>query len=383
MVLFHLSDLHIGKRLHDYDMSMDQVHILNQILEMIHKRKPQAVLIAGDIYDKSIPSGEAVAVFDDFLTSLTDGGNGPEVFIISGNHDSPERLSFASRILKKNHIHLVTRLTQREIHPVTLTDAYGDVNFYLMPFLKPSHIQHLYEEKIATYSEAVKTVVSHMNLDSSCRNVLISHQFFINGTQNPEFSDSESITVGGLDQVETSLVSDFDYVALGHIHKPQSIGKENIRYSGTPLKYSVSETHHEKSVTMVTLEEKGNQRIELLPLTPRLDVRKLQGTLALLTSPEVVADADCMDYVSVVLTDENEDPMARQKLRNCYPNMLEWRYDNEKSRYQVQDFEVRDVGKPVLDHFRDFFREMNGVSLSEEQESMMEQVISRTEVGTQ
>ena len=262
MKLIHLSDLHLGKRLNEFSLGEDQEYILNQILKIVKEEQPDAVVIAGDVYDKAIPSVEAVSMFDEFLVRLA--GLRKHIFVISGNHDSPERIAFGSRLLEETGIHL-SPVYGGSVEPVTLEDEFGPVDFYLLPFVKPIHVRRFYpEDPTDTYTQALSTAVAHMNLDEHRRNVLVTHQFVTGASR----SDSEEISVGGADNVDSAVFDHFDYVALGHIHSPQHCGSEKIRYCGTPLKYSFSEAKDTKSVTVAELKEKGNLTIRTVPLKP-------------------------------------------------------------------------------------------------------------------
>lgn len=281
MKLIHLSDLHIGKRVLEVSMIEDQEYILTQILRIIDDCCPDAVMISGDVYDKSIPSAEAVTLFDDFLCRLSK--RRIPTFIISGNHDSPERLAFGGRLLERSGIY-ISPVYDGNIRPVTLQDSSGEVDFWLLPFVKPGHVKRFYpDEEIGSYTDAVRVATQKMPIDRNKRNVLLTHQF-VTGAATCE---SEELSVGGSDNVDASVFEGFDYVALGHIHGPQNIGSSRIRYCGTPLKYSFSEAEHLKSVTLVKLEGKGQLELQVLPLTPKRDLRQLRGTFAQLTDPEL------------------------------------------------------------------------------------------------
>lgn len=378
MKLFHLSDLHIGKQLHGFSLIEDQRYILNQILELIDERRPDLVLIAGDIYDKSAPSAESVAVLDDFLTGLAKMENGPVICMISGNHDSQERLAFGSRLFSEHKIYIVGNAPGREaaeIQKISLEDEQGEVSVYLLPFFRPSFVREIPGfEDVKSYEEAMERLIVQAKPDFTKRNILLCHQFFTSGGKCPDRSDSETVQVGGQDNIDSGVVSDFDYVAAGHIHRPQNIG-QNIRYCGSPLKYSVSEAGWEKSVTEITLEEKGTYSMELIPLIPLHDVRKIQGTLEELTSPLVLALADPEDYVSVVLTDEEELYEPGQALARIYPRMLEWKVENSRTLYEMQDFPVKEEKKSVLELFGDFYEQMRGVAMNEKERAVMEKVV--------
>lgn len=375
MKLFHLSDLHIGKQLHGFSLIEDQVHILEEILQMIRERKPEVVMIAGDIYDKSMPSGEAVEVFDNFLTSLAGLSGGPEILIVSGNHDSQARLSFGSRLFSKNRIHIAGSAPGRDmpdVQKITCEDTEGEVNFYLLPFLRPSFVREIEGmEQVKTYEDALRAVVERMNPDFTVRNVLICHQFFTWHGNGPERSDSETVSVGGQDNIDVSVVEGFDYVAAGHIHGPQSIGRPHVRYCGSPLKYSVSEAGQEKSVTEVYLGKKGEVFIQKIPLVPLRDVRKICGTLETLTSEKTLSDADPKDYVSVVLTDEEDRYEPGKLLGRFYPNMLEWRVENSRTRRELSEPAAWEEKKTPMELFADFYEQMQGCGMNEKQKDLM------------
>lgn len=377
MKFFHLSDLHIGKQLHGFSLIEDQRYVLHQILKWIEERKPDGILVAGDIYDKSVPSAEAVAVFDDFLTKLAELEDGPVVCMISGNHDSGDRLSYGSSLFARHKIHIVGNAPgneQTEVKKIEFQDTDGSVFVYLLPYFRPSYVRELAGvEAVKTYEDAMCSLVERMDLDVSQRNVLLCHQFFTNGIKEPERSDSETVNVGGQDHIDISAVAAFDYVAAGHIHRPQSIG--NVRYCGSPLKYSVSEAGGEKTVTEVCLGAKGEIRIEKLPLKPLHDVRKIQGTLEELTSSAACSEADPEDYVSAVLTDEEELYEPGQALARIYPRLLEWRVENSRTRHEMQDVIVPEEKKSVLELFDDFYQQMRGTSLSEAQRAVMKRIV--------
>ena len=384
MKFFHLSDLHIGKQLHGFSLIEDQRYILDRILDLIRERKPDAVLVAGDIYDKSMPSAEAVALFDEFVTKLAGIPDGPVICMVSGNHDSGERLSYGSRLFAEHKIFIAGNALgcdQPKIQNVRIPDEDGMVNIYLLPFFRPSFVREIPGlEDVKTYEEAMRGLAEQMELDEDERNVLLCHQFFTRGGKEPERSDSETVHVGGQDNIDVSAVAGFDYVAAGHIHRPQNIvySPEDgriVRYCGSPLKYSVSEADREKSVTEVTLGKKGEISEELLPLEPLYDVRKIRGTLAELTSPLVLAAANPEDYVSVVLTDEEELYEPGQALARVYPRLLEWRVENSRTRYEMQDVVPHEEKKSVLELFGDFYEQMRGEALDEKQLEVMRKVM--------
>ena len=379
MRFFHLSDLHIGKQLHGFSLIEDQIYLLDQILGMIRERKPDAVLIAGDIYDKSAPSAEAVAVLDDFLTKLAEIPEGPVIGMVSGNHDSGERLSFGSRLFAEHKIYIAGNAPDREcpeVRQIRLKDEHGDVVIHLLPFLRPSYVREIPGlEDVKTYEEAMAALVARMEINKEERNVLVCHQFFTSHGKEPERSDSETISVGGQDNVDVSVLAEFDYVAAGHIHRPQTIGGRKVRYCGSPLKYSVSEAAWEKSVTEITLGSKGDVSMELIPLVPLHDVRKIVGTLEELTSPETLQAADPEDYVSVTLTDEEELYEPGYALARVYPRLLEWRVENSRTRYEMRDTILKEEKKSVLELFGEFYEQMRGVPMDEKQAEVMKKIV--------
>ena len=316
MKLIHLSDLHIGKRVNEVSMLEDQAYILTRIIQIIDEEQPGAVLIAGDVYDKTVPSAEAVSLLDDFLCRLA--GRGLQVFIISGNHDSPERLAFGSRLMAGSGIH-VSPVYDGTVAPITLGDDHGNVNFYLLPFIKPAHVKRFCpDEPIESYTYACRAAVARMQIDPAARNVLLTHQFVTGAAR----CESEEISVGGTDNVDAAVFDGFDYVALGHIHGAQNISGSRVRYCGTPLKYSFSEEHHHKSVTVVDLGANGELKLTLRPLTPRHDLRSIRGSFAEMTDKRSYAGTAVDDYLHVILTDEEDVAEAMGKLRVIYPNIM-------------------------------------------------------------
>ena len=374
MKLIHLSDLHLGKRVNEFSMIEDQKYILNEILRIIDKEAPDGVLLAGDLYDRPIPSAEAVQLFDRFLTQLAE--RKIPVYAISGNHDSAERIAFGSQIMSSSGI-CMTPVYDGKTEKYCLTDSYGEVWIHLLPFVRPATVRHGLEgeeevDEIRTYQEAVQAAVAHMEIDKRYRNVLIAHQFVVGAMR----CDSEEISVGGIDQVEADVFRDFDYVALGHIHRPQKMGRETLRYSGTPLKYSFSEADHKKSVTIVELLEKGNVRVSTVPLIPRRDMRKLRGTYMDVTAKDHYTAENKMDYLQITLTDEEDVPGALQKLRTVYPNLMRLEYDNKRTREnrEVQAVEAQEQ-KSELELFEEFYELLNNEPMKEEQTEFVEKLI--------
>ena len=370
MKLIHLSDLHIGKRVNEFSMAEDQKYILNQILEIIDREQPDCVVIAGDVYDKSIPSAEAVQILDDFLTRLA--GRKIPTAMISGNHDSPERLSFGAQLMKESGIY-VSPVYDGQVQSIGFADEYGEVRVYLLPFLKPATVRHVYEEEtVESYQDAVETAISHLPLDTSCRNVLVAHQFAAGASR----CESEEMSVGGIDQVDVSVFDDFDYVALGHIHSPQSAGRPAVRYCGTPLKYSFSEAGKQKSVSVVELFEKGRVEIREVPLTPLRDMRKIRGTYLELTARSFYQGTNTEDYIQAILTDEEDIPDGMQKLRIIYPNLMRLEYDNRRTRENRQIQQAADAEeKSEAELFSQLYELQNNQPLDEEQKQFLEAVI--------
>lgn len=371
MKLIHLSDLHIGKRVNEVSMLEDQAYILAQILNILDQEQPDAVLICGDVYDKSIPPAEAVSLFDEFLCQLA--RRKVAVFLISGNHDSPERLAFAGRLLDASGIHLAP-VYHGEIAPIVLSDAHGPVYFWLLPFLKPAHVRRFFSDAaVESYTDACRTVLQQLPLDPDARNVLLAHQF-VTGSLTCE---SEQISVGGTDNVDAAVFSDFDYVALGHIHSPQNIGTPRIRYCGTPLKYSFSECSQQKSVTVAELGPKGRLHLRTVALTPRHDLRQIRGSYAQLTDRAFYQGTAVEDYLHIILTDEDDVPEAAARLRVIYPNLMKLTYDNARTRAGVPIDCAADVQKKSpLELFAQLYEQQNNQPLSDIQRTFLAQLIA-------
>lgn len=327
MKFLHLADLHLGKRVNGFSMLEDQAHILRQILAILDDEQPDGVLIAGDVYDKSVPSVEAVGLLDGFLTELR--ARGVPVLLISGNHDSPERLAFGGRVMDSCGIH-ISPVYDGALAPVTLQDAFGPVHVWLLPFVKPAHVRRWFPDAdIESYTDAVAEAVAHMDIDTAARNVLVTHQFVTGGTR----SGSEELSVGGTDNVDSGVFAPFDYVALGHLHGAQHIGCETIRYAGSPLKYSFSEARQHKSVTVVTLGEKGNVQVRTAALTPLRELREIRGSYDELTARSFYEHTTYRsDYLHLILTDEQDVFDAMSRLRTIYPYLMTLDYDNARTR---------------------------------------------------
>ena len=362
MKLIHLSDLHLGKRVHEVSMLPDQIHILQEILRIAEEEQPTAIAICGDIYDKSVPSAEAVTVFDDFLCRLAE--RKLPVLLISGNHDSPERLAFGGRLMEGSGIHF-SPVYCGEIHPITLRDEFGPVHFWLLPFLKPAHVRRFAAEETAeTYTDALRIAIRRMGVDETQRNVLLTHQF----VAGADTCESEELSIGGTDCVDAEVFSGFDYVALGHLHGPQNVLSPRIRYCGTPLKYSFSEAHHQKSVTIAELGEKGTLQVRQRGLTPLHDLRELRGTYQELTARSFYEGTPTEDYLHITLTDEEDVPEAMGRLRAIYPNLLKLSYDNARTRSNTVLDAAADVQrKSPLELFGELYEKQNNQPLSQVQ----------------
>lgn len=374
MKLIHLSDLHIGKRVNEFSMLEDQEYILNEITGIIRAERPDGVMIAGDVYDRPVPPAEAVRLFDTFLTGLADLE--VPVFIISGNHDSPERISFGSRLMQGRRVY-VAPVYAGLVEPVELKDEFGRVRIYMLPFVKPATVHRYFpEEALGDYDQALRCAVGSITgdcgegqavpFDPSVRNVLIAHQFVTGAS----CCESEELSIGGLDQVGADVFDDFDYVALGHLHGPQKAGRETLRYCGTPLKYSFSEAGHKKSVTVVNLLEKGDIRLETRPLTPLRDLREIRGSYDQVTARAFYQDMAADDYLHITLTDEEDILDAMGCLRAIYPNIMKLDYDNRRTRegHRVEAAAVRQRTPQEL--FMELYQLQNNQEMSPEQQEL-------------
>ena len=371
MKFLHLSDLHIGKRVNEYSMLEDQEYILNQILNIIDKQKPDGIIIAGDIYDKSVPSAEAVALFDDFLVSLSE--RKLYVFVISGNHDSPERIAFGGRLMESSRIYM-SPVYDGEIKPVTLGDEYGKINIWMLPFVKPVHIRRFNEDiEITTYADALRVAIDNLNINKNERNIMITHQF-VTGAERTE---SEEISVGGSDNVDVSVFEIFDYTALGHIHRPQNCKSEKVRYSGTPLKYSFSEAKDNKSVTIAELKEKGNLFVDIIPLKPLRDMVEIKGKYADIMLRDFYKNTNLQeDYVHITLTDEDDIPDAIGKLRTVYHNLMKLDYDNLRTRNMNSIENAKNIDKKSpYELFAEFYEIQNNQPMNDKQSDFIKKLI--------
>ena len=372
MKFVHLSDLHLGKRVNEYSMLEDQEYILTKIINIIDDEKPAGVIIAGDVYDKSIPSAEAVQMFDDFLTRLAK--RNLQVFVISGNHDSPERMSFGSRLMDQSGIH-ISQVYSGKIEPFALKDEHGIINVYMLPFVKPAHVKRFSDESIESYTDAIRVAVAEMNIAQSARNLLITHQFVTGATR----SESEDISVGGSDNVDVSVFDGFDYVSLGHIHSPQNCISERVRYCGTPLKYSFSEAKDNKSVTVVEIAEKGSLSVETVALVPMRDMVEIKGRYNEIMMKSFYENTSYQeDYIHITLTDEEDIVDAIGKLRTVYHNLMKLDYDNKRTRSVAQVDGAVDVEtKTPIELFSDFYELQNNQPMSDEQKAFVEDLIEQ------
>ena len=371
MKLIHLSDLHLGKRVNEYSMLEDQEFILKKIINILDDEKPDGVIIAGDVYDKPVPSAEAVQLFDSFLSSLA--CRKLQVFVISGNHDSSERIAFGSKIMDASGVHM-SPVYDGKVSPISLEDEHGTVDVFMLPFFKPISVRKFAGDEITTYTDAMKFAVSHMNINAENRNVLVAHQF-VTGAKTCE---SDTVSVGGADNVDASVFDGFDYVALGHLHSPQNCGSSHIRYCGSPLKYSFSEANDKKSVTVVELAEKGEVTCREVPLIPKRDMVELKGTYEELTAKSYYENKTWQeDYTHITLTDEQDVPEAIGKLRAVYHNLMKLDYDNTRTQSNAEIDAVADLEKKSpLEIFSEFFELQNNKEMTSEQTEFMRKLIS-------
>lgn len=373
MRLMHLADLHIGKKVNGYSMIEDQEYVLQQVLDVVKEEQVDGVIIAGDVYDKSVPAGEAVQLFDWFLTSLNDLQI--PVYIVSGNHDSGQRLSFGASMMKKTGIYMES-IYDGNLTPIVLEDAWGPLFLYLLPFVKPVDVRNALGrlddtvdcDAIKTYDDAVAAVLDRTQVDTNVRNLLVAHQFVTGATR----CDSEDLSVGGIDHVSASLFDAFDYVALGHIHGPQSMKRKEVRYAGTLLKYSMSECNHNKSITIVDFGAKGNVDVKMIPVKPLRDMRVIRGDYETLMSPAFYGKEKRDDYLKVVLTDHHDIPEAMGRLSSVYSQIMVLEYERLKKEMYASDVErvVQEVKQPG-EYLAEFYEGLNGEPMSAYQENLL------------
>ncbi|WP_455716954.1 exonuclease SbcCD subunit D [Anaerosporobacter sp.] len=379
MKFIHTADLHIGKVVNEFSMLEEQKHVLSQILTIVKEEKADGLILAGDIYDRSVPSAEAVLVLDQFLSEATKLGI--QIFMISGNHDSPERIGFAQRIVEDKGLY-IEGMIRGNMNPVVMEDEYGKLNIYMLPFAKPAIVRHQYQDdNIVTCEDGVRKMITESGVDGKKRNLLITHHFVTSTGKPPEQSESESdLLLGGAENVDASVFEAFDYVALGHIHGPQRMGRDTIRYSGSPIKYSFSEVFHKKSVTIVELKEKGEVSLSVRELVPIHNMRKIKGTLEELMKEEVYSLAEVNDYLHVTLLDKQElfDPMGT--LRSVYPNVMQIAFEKNERKEHENNINITNArNKSIYEHFKDFYASVAGEELEGEYETCMKEVIE--EIG--
>lgn len=380
MRLLHLSDLHIGKRVNEFSMLEDQRFALEGLLDTARERNVDAIVVAGDLYDKATPSAEAVALVDWFFAAAAD--TGATVLAIAGNHDSAERVAYGASLLARQRV-VLSPVYDGTVTRHTIEDEHGPVHFWLLPFLKPATVRpHFPEATIESYSDAIRCALATCPIDPAARNVVISHQFVTHEGASLERCESE-LSLGGLDNVDASVFDAFDYVALGHLHRPQQVARPEVRYSGSLLKYSFSEARDFKSAPLVELGPKGQVGIELVPVKPRHDLREIRGMLEGLLRPDVVSEADPEDYLSVVLTDEHPALDALDRLRRDYPNVMAVSYDNARSRARglasAAETEAR-AQKAPIELFEEFYTLQNGKGLSETQRAIVLDAFEKAQV---
>ena len=370
----HLADLHLGKRVNGFSMMEDQEYILNRILEIMEEVQPDGLLIAGDVYDKTIPPAEAVRRMDDFLTAVA--AKHVPVFLISGNHDSAERVAFGHQLMQGSGI-WISPVYDGTIRHHTLEDRWGEVNIYLIPFLRPSVVRSFFPDvEIEDYTDALRTIIEDLQVDTSRRNVVLAHQFVTAAGALPETCDSEQLSVGGLDRVDGSVFSPFDYTALGHLHGPQRVGSETIRYAGSPLKYSFSELHQKKSVTVAELRAKGETEIRQIPLQPRREMTELRGTFEEILEEARKKGEPQTDYYHMILTDETDVVDALSRLREYYPNIMLLDYDNRRTRSQKEVEQLDRVEERTPGElFAALYEQQNGQEMDSDRKEYLDGLI--------
>lgn len=368
MKFLHISDLHLGRRLREADLEEDQDFLLKKIFNIAVEKKTDAVLVAGDVYDRSVPTVGAVRLFDEFLTRLSKAHI--PVYVISGNHDSAERLGFADRLLDEQGVHLASVFSGEAVC-YEARDEFGSVYIWSLPFLKPAFVRHFYpEETIESYTDAVAAVLRRANPDFSARNVLIAHQFVTAAGNETQRCESETLSLGTLDNVDASVFDGFDYVALGHVHGAQRVGRDTVRYCGAPFKYSVDEARSEKGVLLVELLEKGRVDVEKIPLSFLRDVRRVKGTLEQILTHAQPSE----DYMYVVLTDDTPLTDAAARVRAVYPNLVKLEFSTRHGQDSAPARAEEMLRKTPLELFGDFYKQVHGSDMTEEENTLMKQV---------
>jgi len=375
MKLLHLSDLHLGKVLQEQLMLEDQEYMLKKIIEKIQEEKIEVVLISGDVYDRSIPQTEAVNLLDSFLHTLIKELK-RKVFIISGNHDSKERLGFGNRIFENDGLYIESKYAGK-LKKVELEDEFGKLNIYMLPFVKPIEVRKYFED-VNSYEEAIHKIIENEEINKDERNIILVHQFITAGGVQPERTDSEVISLGGTENVDVSNFDDFDYVAIGHVHRPQRIGRDTARYSGTILKYSFSEVNHKKTMPILDFKEKGNLNIVLQELIPLRDMREIKGPIEELIKKENYEGTNTDDYIRAIIT--NEEPVydAIGQIRRIYPNTLKLEIKNSKTALSIEEQEnsIENIKeKSEIELFSEFYKMQNNDELDKKQIELMEQII--------
>lgn len=378
MKLLHLADLHLGKILQEQSLIENQEYMLNQIIKLIKKENVETVLISGDVYDRSVPPSEAVNLLDSFLKTLIKELK-IKVFIIAGNHDSKDRLGFGSKIFEDEGLYIESKYTGN-LRKVELQDEYGKLNIYMLPFVKPVEVKQFFEDDLENnYNIAINKIIGKEEINKRERNIILVHQFVTAGTIEPERTESEVLSLGGIENVDVSNFNDFDYVAIGHVHRPQKIGRDTARYAGTMLKYSFSEINHNKTVSIIEIKEKGDININLVQLNPLRDMREIKGPLEELIKPENYECGNTNDYIKAVIT--NEEPVydAIGQIRRIYPNTLKLEIRNSKTINNVeeQNINLENIKKKTeLELFADFYKSQNNVELDERQTEIIKNIIS-------
>ena len=377
MRILHLADLHLGKILQEQPLIEDQKYMLEEIIKKVQEENIEIILISGDIYDRSIPQTDAVDMLDYFLNKLIKDLK-KQVFIISGNHDSKERLGFGNKIFENDGLYISSKY-EGKIKKVELQDEYGKLNIYLLPFIKPVEVKKYFEDEILSYDETIKKIIEKENIDETQRNIILTHQFVTCIGEEVERTDSETISLGGIDNVDISNYDKFDYVAIGHVHRPQRIGRDTARYAGTMLKYSFSEVNHKKTIPIIDFKEKGNINIKLVELTPLRDMREIKGPIEELTKKENYKNTNTEDYIKAIIT--NEEPVydAIGQIRKVYPNVLKLEIQNSKSSVSQNDEKEKELqnikNKSEVELFNEFYKFQNYTELNDEQTQVIENIV--------
>ena len=384
MKILHLADLHLGKILQEQSLIEDQEYMLKEIIKIIKNEDIGAVLISGDVYDRSVPPAEAVNLLDNFLKILIKELK-IKVFIISGNHDSKDRLGFGSKIFEDEGLYIESKYNGN-LRKIEIEDEYGKLNIYMLPFIKPVEVKPYFEDDLENnYNTAINKIIKKEKINKEERNIILVHQFVTAGTVEPERSESEVLTLGGIENVDVSNFDDFDYVAIGHVHRPQKIGRDTARYAGTMLKYSFSEINHNKTVPIIDFKEKGNIEINLKELAPIRDMREIKGPIEELLKKENYEKGNINDYIKAIITNEETVYDAIGQIRRIYPNTLKLEIRNSKTINSVeeQNLNLEKVKKKSeLELFSDFYKSQNNVDLDEKQKEIIKDIISEVKHET-